>query len=145
MVSPFVIENCNIHHNTKNSGFFRDIDWNLNSDPMEKISWNRVQNAVESKLPISGIETLFVNGTKLSYLSPIEISRRWYGSGKGNLLTQWRGKKPGGELEDVYDGSSWNEFIENGFLNQKRNLVYMIGADGFSKFRSRGNSLGIYF
>lgn len=56
----------------------------------------------------------------------------------------WRGPSEDGILRDFYDGSVWKELIESGFFRDRRNLVFLIGADGFSKFRSRSNG-GISF
>lgn len=63
-----------------------------------------------------------------------------------NLLThlkqplEWRGPSPDGIYRDIYDGSVWSDLIQEGFLDEKRNIVFFLGADGFCKFRSRATS-----
>lgn len=68
-------------------GLFKKMDWHLNRLPMKSISWYRVESAVEEIFPVSSLETFQANGTQFNYLSPISICRRWYASGKSEILT----------------------------------------------------------
>jgi len=141
---------------------FKQVDWSKNQDELPTFNWKKVDRITKKYFPTHPLSSVSFGSSSTSYLSPQSVvakllfahgpllggefevpsSSSFVDSSSFFAFPAWQYSADPNVIVDVWDGSYWKQLDADNFFSDKRNIVFGLFADGFAKFRTKGQSTG---